>query len=72
MTALRRSAASQMVAIPGGLAGSGIPAGMGGGVGAQVNVGASGDGTSAIVVLAGGVALLVLFYLWTRNIQGGP
>ncbi len=72
LTALGRSQASQMVAVPAGLAGASIPAGMGGGAGASVNVGASGGGTSALVVLAGGVVLLVLFYVWTKTIQGGP
>jgi hypothetical protein len=73
--ALGRSASSQAVTIPQGLAGAGIPAGMGGvGVTASgsLNVGGSSDGTGPLVILSGGVILLILFYIWTQSIQGGP
>lgn len=51
-----------------------IPAGMGGGVSASasLNVGAGSDGRGALLVLTGGVIALVVFYLWTHSIQGGP
>lgn len=51
---------------------TGAPAGMGGNVSASVNIGGSTGDAGGLVVLAGGVVLLVLFYLWTHSIQGGP
>jgi hypothetical protein len=71
MDQLRRG--TQLVALPAG--GNTAPAGMGGNVGISANVSGStvGDGgTGALLVLSGAVVALILFYLWTHSIQGGP
>ena len=51
---------------------SGVPVALGGGVSAQVGS-SSGDitGQLGLGILGGAVVALVLFYLWTRSVQGG-
>lgn len=70
MTQLRRQPYAAVGAAAPGYASA--PAGMGGGVSASLNVsGGTGD-AGGLVVLSGAVLLLVLFYIWTHSIQGGP
>lgn len=69
MDQLRRQAYTPVAVTQPGM---NVPAGMGGSVSASLNVGGGTGDAGGLVVLAGGVVLLVLFYLWTHSIQGGP